>query len=475
MAKIRKKIIEFPNAVPTTGSAFLYAKKNPNNTYTTSNTTLEQLVSIIEAGLTPSPGGVNIESVTHAELILKMSGATLVVGTFYLIIDYQTIYDQPDYDAAGVVKVPILSKTANVEPLIVVAVTTYSLASTALSTIHFNDRIQYDASIVQTEHTSKPCKGRIIERIDDRNNRTYYDHRKILFKRYETALGNGIYSSYKDTGFGYTYFTTFEDNNDKVANNYLDNQFDVTGKFVFNNVFVTSNMVFDIARDTTGYVANNKFGSHCYNNTFVGDAYHNTFKNYCLGNVIQNDFGNNTIGDYFQNNTISSGFYANNIGDEFSANTIGTKFKKNTILNKFDTKTIGNNFENYFIPDLFKVVNVNAEAIQTLGTSPISLLPAVVGKYYDNIKVLIEYDYGTLAYNNAGGNYLILWDGTNVLHTAMNLNGKTTKLISIWNGYLTEGLTNTALLLTTGGGENPTTGNGAIRVIITYSLKTFGT
>lgn len=67
MAKIRKKIIEFPNSVPTTGSAFLYAKKNPNDTYTTSNVTLEQMVTLLNGLLTPGGGG-GISSVLYSQV-----------------------------------------------------------------------------------------------------------------------------------------------------------------------------------------------------------------------------------------------------------------------------------------------------------------------------------------------------------------------------------------------------------------------
>jgi hypothetical protein len=57
MAKLRKKIIEFPNNIPTPGSAFLYAKKNPNGSYTTSNYTYEQLITLLNSELTPGGGG----------------------------------------------------------------------------------------------------------------------------------------------------------------------------------------------------------------------------------------------------------------------------------------------------------------------------------------------------------------------------------------------------------------------------------
>jgi hypothetical protein len=60
MAKLRKKIIEFPNNIPTPGSAFLYAKKNPNGSYTTSNYTYEQMITLLNAELSFSTGGSSV-------------------------------------------------------------------------------------------------------------------------------------------------------------------------------------------------------------------------------------------------------------------------------------------------------------------------------------------------------------------------------------------------------------------------------
>lgn len=46
-----KKIIDFSNVVPTSGSLFLFARKNINNTYTTANTSIEQVAAYLNTYL----------------------------------------------------------------------------------------------------------------------------------------------------------------------------------------------------------------------------------------------------------------------------------------------------------------------------------------------------------------------------------------------------------------------------------------
>jgi hypothetical protein len=60
--------------------------------------------------------------VSFAELQTSITNSKLIPGKRYLITDYQTIYDQPDYDNAGLPKTVVSTLTGIVEPLIVTAV-----------------------------------------------------------------------------------------------------------------------------------------------------------------------------------------------------------------------------------------------------------------------------------------------------------------------------------------------------------------
>ena len=121
---------------------------------------------------------------TYAQFVTEAGASILTPGRFYLMTDYQAIYDQPNYDNF---KQPIFtgnSMTGITEPLLLLAISTSQFSPTVYSTVHPQDQITYDITWDTTEISSTPAKGRITERIDEYNNRTDYDHRNIFFKRY---------------------------------------------------------------------------------------------------------------------------------------------------------------------------------------------------------------------------------------------------------------------------------------------------
>jgi hypothetical protein len=129
-----------------------------------------------------SAGGVT--NVSYSELISKISADELTVGALYKITDFKTCYDQPNFDYNGD---PITSgnyREASVQPIIVKAITTDKLSEEAWQPDFPKDQIKYDVTFDETEITAGTAYGRITERIDDNGNRTDYDHRNILFKRY---------------------------------------------------------------------------------------------------------------------------------------------------------------------------------------------------------------------------------------------------------------------------------------------------
>jgi len=137
-------------------------------------------------------GGGSYESLTYMELKDMVTGGTLTPGGYYLINDYQTCYDQPDFDYNGnTITTPETYHVSDVEQLLVFATSSESLSPTAYSLVYPNDKITYDYSFSFTEATTNPAKGRITERIDEYGNRTDYDHRSILFKRYRSYFSDG--------------------------------------------------------------------------------------------------------------------------------------------------------------------------------------------------------------------------------------------------------------------------------------------
>jgi hypothetical protein len=128
-------------------------------------------------------------------------GDTLTGGTSFAIAnaDGTNIYvDQ---------KLAVTTKTSVVEPLVVFALSSSKLSAEAFSETYPKDRIRYDIDWVSTEIMGVAAKGRITERIDEGNNRTPYDQRTVLFKRYDN--GSGVFNVYNDNGNASAEFTTF--------------------------------------------------------------------------------------------------------------------------------------------------------------------------------------------------------------------------------------------------------------------------
>jgi hypothetical protein len=129
--------------------------------------------------------GGTYEEVTYDELINLFSSEILTPGGYYLITDFQSIYDQPDFDYDGNPIITGNSKTGITEQLLVFATSESTLADKVYSLDYPYDKLTYDVNFTKTEISSTPAKGRITERIDEFNNRTDYDHRNIFFKRYK--------------------------------------------------------------------------------------------------------------------------------------------------------------------------------------------------------------------------------------------------------------------------------------------------
>lgn len=144
-----------------------------------------------------------IGSYTYAELAALVAGGTLQPGGYYLLNDYVTIYDRPDYELVGMSVVPkavIETVTAPAtEPLILFAVDTNSFDAMALSTVYPNDEITYDFTYDETWVNAAPAKGKITYRKTPDGNAMNGDLRAITYKRYDRAA-SGLYEWYYDSG-----------------------------------------------------------------------------------------------------------------------------------------------------------------------------------------------------------------------------------------------------------------------------------
>jgi len=336
-----------------------------------------------------------LASVTYSELVNNITGETLTAGSYYIITDFQTCYDQPDFDVNGNAITVGNYKTSEIEPIIVFATSANTISSTAYQPTYPNDRIQYDWTFSETEVTGGIAYGRISERIDEFNNRTDYDHRTILFKRYRgysyyedsplsglvgiSGLTGTTAVLYGNTG---TTFTSNFSTGDIVSVQNLNPSFFEVLSVVSNSLAIISGVTISETTDSPYYYGNddgimsyyqpNVRQDQVYEYTTFGGvnldggAVNNYIGNYSnlydwdgntfilannvfisgefFNNTIGNNSYNNTFNDDCDNNQIGDSFYNNSTNDDFDGNIIGEGFNNNYITSNFNNNRIGSDF-----------------------------------------------------------------------------------------------------------------------------------
>jgi hypothetical protein len=326
-----------------------------------------------------NPGGGGQIEITFSELNTLKNNNGLTAGSFYLITDFQTIYDRPDFEDVGygniVLKSNLTTVSGPIQPLVVLAISDSEFAPEAWMSSTPGNRYLFDFDLQTTHFTNSPTKGTIYECIDENGNRTGYNHPVIEFIRYEDSNGDFVNLYDKDLTGNTQLFKTFGDsctlnvlgdvyynelNIDASTNPYYLSKGFPFGNVISNNSFSNKIGNNNIYIEITGGVISNQIdvfgntiGGGFRNNTIENDFTNNTIENDFNNNTIENNFNNNTIGNNFNNNTIGNDFRNNTIGNDFNNNTIGNDFNNNTIENDFNNNTIGNNFNNNTIGNNF--------------------------------------------------------------------------------------------------------------------------
>jgi len=349
-------------------------------------------------------GGSGLISVTYQELNGLLNSSSLEPCSYYLITDFRTCYDQPDFDYNGNSIEGDNYRTSDIHPLIVFSLSESEISQDAYQPDYPKDKIKYDISFTQSEVTSGTAYGRIIERIDEFNNRTDFDHREVKFVRYPfwvwdknnpftgtlniTANGatGGMSVEGIDTDFVNSHQTwdviwvpdfanspffiteiisatqmVIESNiTDQFNGVYMNNEYYQT--YFENNVSfyqstlngltasfeASEHLMFDEVDAFNNYfgdVANlsiyNEETFILPNNVFFDGPYRNNhFGNYCVNNTFDDDCSGNKTGDYFERNIITN---------DFDDNIIGNNFLQNVITSDFEDNEIGNFFENNYL------------------------------------------------------------------------------------------------------------------------------
>lgn len=348
---------------------------------------------------------ITLVSLTYDSFITTIMNNDLTKGAYYEINDYETCYDQPDFDIySNAVTSGNYKTSGSIDPIIVFATGTGAISDQAFQVEYPKDKIRYDWTYATTEVTGGSAKGRITERIDEYGNRTDYDHRTIVFKRYqnyakdvdrkyvgtvnlldgtvtgtdtlftqELGTNNVIIidnTEYRITAIaddtnmtvtGLTYNNTngaFYYNVETLSVGYKRNNLDDPSTsfteyytFQFEDETYFNNYIGDFANlrnwsQKTFLLANNVFlAGNCLDNKLGDNCYNNTIDDDFTGNVIGENFYNNTANDDFHDNIIGNDFYGNTITANFNNNTIGYSFRENIIINSdFYRNHIGNEF-----------------------------------------------------------------------------------------------------------------------------------
>lgn len=150
-----------------------------------------------------------VTEITYSALYALKTSNGFATASYYLITDFDSVYEQPDFYCDGTPKTVVDCKGMPsgwwYQPIIVLATSKNTLSTDAYQPPgpSFNgyslDKIKYDFNWNQTEF-GNAAKGRITERVDEFGNRTDYDHRSIRFRRYRNYTKNvqltGIVTDY---------------------------------------------------------------------------------------------------------------------------------------------------------------------------------------------------------------------------------------------------------------------------------------
>ena len=401
-------------------------------------------------GIVAAAGAI---SKTYSELVDNINSSALTAGATYIITDFQTCYDVPEYYVDGNPKASgaIDYRQAGVEPIIVLALSGNVISNEAYSVMYPNDKLKYDWTWNLTEITENPAYGRITERIDEFNNRTDYDHRGISFNRFQSydkdsKLTGTIYAlawpqsilmgqntkfltevnigdvllidGYQFGGFGVKVVSVITDTTLTIVTDPSFGGISLCGEtYTFHSAVQTEN--FNEYKEV--YIGQKDEGDWEQVSTFNldGTALHNYVGDYSRfyleDNVSNSGFllANNVFYD-------TSGIYSNTIGDRSYNNTGRYWFLRNTIAGRFFNNVIhrhgfySNSIGEYFNGNIIKEQMYENIIHQGFNEN------IVYSQFYDN--VIGNYFNENEIYSQFYGNQIGLYFESNNIGDSGNMN-----------------------------------------------------
>jgi hypothetical protein len=355
-----------------------------------------------------------VTEITYSALYALKTANGFATASYYLITDFDSVYDQPDFYCDGTPKTVVDNKGKptgwGYQPILVLATSKNSLSPDAYQPsitsggyLGFpKDKIKYDITWNKTEF-NKNAKGRITERIDEFGNRTDYDHRTIRFRRYQNYVKytqlTGVITDYNCTtgvvtGLGSSFSSELLLGSIIIIDSKADLGYDIGLKVGTQSGSIASDGSFTAIVDTLyaggvpssvpllsgGFITTEDYSFSSktydfYSTTATGD--YNQYKEVYFGQGDSNDCDkeiytfqsgsvNNKIGNYSQvylgitnnvfilpNNIFGSNCNNNSILDNFYNNQIGDNFFDNIIGYNFSKNFIGDNFSRNTTVDTF--------------------------------------------------------------------------------------------------------------------------
>lgn len=343
----------------------------------------DKLIQVSSQSNSPSPSNL-IEDITYNSLSSKILSSSLTPGKFYQITDYATTYWMLDGNGNLIEANP---QIGTLEPLVVTATSSNTLAKEAYSPLFPNDIIWYDWNPLNYEYDYgffasgdlPDWKGVITYREDTRyNNSCGYDFRNVKFRRWEATADDWASETYysindkvKYNGYIYKCIYANSDVSFTAANwvqmaDLSDPYFvlNASGDFAFNAIsdsyqdyytfYLDDETVFNNKiepyQDDNGWwsitysrLVNIVFnGEYCTNNTILSSCGNMTFKSNCYSNYFKTGNYNNTFSDYNNSNTFGNNNFSNTFGNGNYSNTFGNSNIYNTFGNVNNYNTFGN-------------------------------------------------------------------------------------------------------------------------------------
>jgi len=244
-----------------------------------------------------------VVSITYSDLMTAMNNSTLFAGQQYLITDFKMVtYIQ--FTGGGIGDEE--KYTGATEPMLVQATSIDTLANQITSIIQPSDIIRWLPTFSDRDWDGvlNESTGIITYREDPilKLSRDF-DWRNIIFRRWETISGSGVFNSITNTGFNSLDYPPFTSNGDGSFSCYIGSPLLLAATYGYpyyldNTIGKNStsgmNILFAFANNIENFFDANGYMSLFYNNNISNEVTYNNVDAIINNNVsmISENFGN---------------------------------------------------------------------------------------------------------------------------------------------------------------------------------------